>query len=381
MIYVILAYLSYPFIAIFGRSAPLTPGSILVFQTAKIGDMICTSPVFREIKKANPTTWLGAVIDPVTEPLLRHNPYVNEIIIFDRRKEKGIIRKIQFARRLHKKGYSCALILMPNVTNIFSAFWARIPRRISIYPDYAGATLRHAMRLNTGVEYHLSPKMSMETYLQSLRHFGVQYGGLDKEVYPSPGAGKKAFDHLRGEGPFVGIVLGTGNELKDWGRPNFMTLAKMLLDGTSVTIVLLGSDKESTVAREIITSFGDARAINLCGIFTLSEMPAVIKRLTVVVGVDTGLIYMADALNIPLIDIAGPCDMSDQRPLGKQSQIIQEIGIVECIPCSHTFLTPYACRYGHKNCVKEISPEQVFKNLVRNFPVLHGEAGASRSRG
>lgn len=376
MIYLFLAHISRPLVFLISFFAKRKPGSILVFQTAKIGDMICTSPVFREIKKAYPSARLGVVVDPVAVPLLKHNPHVDEIIVFDRGKYRGLGGKLAFARLLYVKGYASALILMPNVTNIVAPFWAGIPRRVAVHPDFAGSTLKRLLGLCTSVEYHTPPRMAMETYLRSLRHFGIEKYTLDKDVFASPGAEEKAAVLLKGHGPFAGLVLGTGNELKDWGKDNFMTLAGKMLSFTGATIVLLGSGKERPIGEEVVNYTKDSRRVlNLCGSVTLDEAPALIKRMSVVVGVDTGLVYMADALNVPVVVIAGPCDMNDQRPTGKRTAIIQEKGF-ECVPCSHTFLTPYACRHNHKQCVMEIAPDEVLKAAMR---LLSSNPGAARA--
>ncbi|MBI1912994.1 MAG: glycosyltransferase family 9 protein [Deltaproteobacteria bacterium] len=368
MIYAILAYLTYPFVFFASRFRKRRDGSILVFQTAKIGDMICTTPVFREIKKAYPKSRLGVVIDPVAFPVIEHNPYIDEIIILDGKAKKGLKGKRAFAKQISEKGYSTALILMPNVTNIMAAYWAGIPKRIAVYPDYSGRTLKKLMKLNTHVEYHLNPRMSMETFLRSLKHLGIDKYELQKEVYQSSEAEAKVAAVFKRSGPCIGLVLGTGNELKDWGKNNFLTLAGKILENTEATIVLLGSEKDRQTGEELATFVGNSkRVVNYCGLFSLTELPALMRKLSLVIGVDTGLIYMADSLDVPVIDIAGPCDMNDQRPIGKQSQIVQEKGY-SCIPCSHTFSTPYKCRFGHKNCVTEITPDTVLKSVLKIIP-------------
>ncbi|MEK7773278.1 MAG: hypothetical protein AAB307_02935, partial [Deltaproteobacteria bacterium] len=96
MLYVILAYISYPLVYLASRFSRRGMDSILVFQTAKIGDMICTTPVFREIKRAHPMIRLGVVADPVTAPLLRFNPHIDEIIEFKKEWKHGMAGKLAF---------------------------------------------------------------------------------------------------------------------------------------------------------------------------------------------------------------------------------------------------------------------------------------------
>lgn len=344
------------------------PGSILVIQTAKIGDMICTTPVFREIKKAFPRARLGVVADPVSVPILRHNPHVDEIIEFRKEWRKGLRGKLAYAEALRAREYDSALILMPNAANLLAAFWACIPRLVSIYPDFAGATVKRLLSFCGEVEYHERPFMAMETYLKSLRHFGVKSYEMSKEVYSSPNADSSPY--FKGGGPTAGVILGTGNDLKDWGLDNFVELVKMVFEKTEAkAIFLLGSEKEKDKGDALIDRAGvSGRIVNLCGRFRLEDMPDVVKRLDLVIGVDTGLTYMADALEVPVIDIAGPCDMEDQRPVGEAAFVIQKKGEVSCVPCSHTFSAPYDCRWGHRRCITEITPEEVFRAFVRVIP-------------
>lgn len=370
MIYVILAYVTYPFIFLAAKLFPHRGAySILVFQTAKIGDMICTTPVFREIKKAHPEARLGVVIDPSTSDIVRHNPHIDEIFEISARDTKGISAKLALAFAIFTKRYSAAVILSPNATNILAAFWAMIPVRVAILPDYAGGTLKSLLALNTHVEGHVHGRMTMETFLLSLRHLGITAKKRDKEVYSPPGVDFPSY--FKGGEPYVGLILGTGNPIKEWGRDNFLRLTRLILSNTNATVLLFGSDKERADAEAIMAGASadgagsavyDRRVRNLCGEFSLAEMPLIIKKTAAVVGVDTGLIYMADAEKVPLIDISGPSDISDQRPTGERAIIMQKK--LDCCPCSHTFKTPYECIKGHRKCLLDIKPEDVFTRLA-----------------
>ena len=81
MIYAILSFVLHPFIWLASRlvSKPKRL-SVLVFQTAKIGDMVCTTPVFREIKGVSRLSF-GVVATETTAPLIQNNPHVDEIIV------------------------------------------------------------------------------------------------------------------------------------------------------------------------------------------------------------------------------------------------------------------------------------------------------------
>ncbi len=252
---------------------------------------------------------------------------------------------------------------MPNATNILAPFWAMIPKRVAVYPDYLGGTLKRLLRLSTHIEYHIYPRTALETYLRSLRHLGVGFSSLNKEVYASPDAEAKVAPYvaMMDGSQAVGIALGTGNAMKDWGKENFLRLASRIVNETPHSVVFLGSEKEQAAGEALRASLhSDKRVLNLSGAFSLEDAPAVIKRLSLVIGVDTGLIYMADALNVPVVDIAGPCDTADQRPMGANALIVRKNDLA-CIPCSHTFSVPYECWHKHRRCITEITVDEVFK--------------------
>jgi len=369
LFYTLLAYISSPFVFLLSRllrGTRRTPDSIIVFQTAKIGDMICTTPVFREIKRVYPDWHLAVAVDPASAPIIRHNPHVDEIIVVDRKKTRGVIGKAVLAARIFRRRYSAALILLPNTTNIIVPFWAMIPKRVAVYPDFLGGTLKELLTFNTHLEYHLSPRTATETYLSSLRHFGIQKCSTLKEVYASPQAASRFAGFFSGsDRPFIGIVLSTGNAMKDWGKGNFMRLSARIINETPYGVIFLGSEKERPTGDALRASLhSDKRVINVCNALSLEDAPAVIKRLSLVIGVDTGLIYMADGLNIPVVDIAGPCNTADQRPMGANAFIVQKNDL-GCIPCSHTFSVPYECWHKHRRCITEITVDEVFKTCLK----------------
>ncbi len=77
MIYVLLTLLVAPLLrALAGRGRPSAPRRILVIQLAKIGDLLCSTPVFRELKRRHPQAEIHVLADPLNAPLLRLDPHV-----------------------------------------------------------------------------------------------------------------------------------------------------------------------------------------------------------------------------------------------------------------------------------------------------------------
>lgn len=91
MLYLLLSYLFYPLIQLVISLKNRNKGfkNILVIQAAKIGDFICTTHVFREIKKAYPESRLTVMVNPMVKELAENNPYIDEVVFFHPRTIKG----------------------------------------------------------------------------------------------------------------------------------------------------------------------------------------------------------------------------------------------------------------------------------------------------
>ncbi|HDH53547.1 MAG TPA: hypothetical protein ENH24_03570, partial [Nitrospirae bacterium] len=217
----------------------------------------------------------------------------------------------------------------------------------------------------TCLEKHVRGSLVIETYMKMLNAIGIKGNNISKEVYKSGNADRKA-EELLGDidRPLIGIAVSSGNKLKEMGSEKIAELANRLLDNMDINITFIGSAQERDTAAAISKAIRkNDRIIDATGRLSLTELPALIERLTLFIGVDTGITYMADAVKVPIIHIAGPIDVSEQRPVEKNIRIIQRK--LPCVPCTYVFKAAYECKYGHRKCVNEVSMDEVF-NCIRS---------------
>jgi len=373
LIYVILTYLFSPFIyLLIAVRKKKTISRILIIQTAKIGDLICSTPVFRETRKKYPEAYIAVMANSATRELLEYNPNIDEIISVKNTDYKGFSGKLRLSNLIRKGKYDAGICLNPNIPFAIALFWSLVPIRLSVMPDFSGFTFKLASVFFTHLEKHVRGKMVIETYMQMLRAVGISSSDISKEVYKSPMADDKVERLLKGDNPpipplikggkggFIGIAVSSGNKLKELGTDKIAGIINTILDNMNAHIVLVGSEQETKTANTVLQAVAKRDSIiNAVGKLNLKELPALIEKLSLFIGVDTGITYMADALSIPLINIAGPSDMKDQRPTGKNALIIQKSDL-PCVPCSHTFKSPYYCIINTRRCVESVSPEEIY---------------------
>lgn len=360
MFYLWLTWLASPLLRRIAGRAPAEPQRILVIQMAKIGDLLCATPVFREIKARYPQAHLAVMATAQNVPLLRTNLRVDEVIVAEAKAFRGLGGKWRLICLLRQGHYDTAVCLNAGAAYAMATLWALIPRRLAVQSNFGGASHRLAAYLWSEVEMHRSDRLIQATYLALLARLGISAGRLDKEVFTAHGAAGKA-DAVLGQvtGVLVGIGVSSANRLKALGSEKIIAVARQILAvQPAARLVLIGSGEDKSQAEEIASQLPPGTVIDACGVVGIAELPALLRRLTVFIGVDSGVTYMADAVNTPIVSVAGPVDMQETRPLGDHVIILQRTDL-PCAPCSHTFNAPYTCRVGTRACIEGIDARQI----------------------
>jgi ADP-heptose:LPS heptosyltransferase len=387
MLYILLTYLFYPVLWTLARLRKKgVPQRILVIQRAQIGDLIYSTCVFREIKKKLPYSHITAMVNPITKGILENNPYVDEIIFLRQKDYKGIKGKIGFTFLLIRGGYDAVVALNPRIQYAAAPLWASIPMRISLIPDfsnlspvsntfrkgpsrilpflpkYYGVTYWLASGLHTYAVRHKAHNLLALTYLDMLKPLGVEAVDVSKDVYESEDAEYEVSGFLstrnKSGGALIGIGVSSGKKMKELGVSKITTVIDGLVARFNASVVLIGSAADSEKAKEIIglCKSGD-NIIDSSGCFSLAQLPALLKKLDLYIGVDSGITYMADALSIPIVNIAGPAELEDQRQIGKDVLIIRKTP--PCAPCVHPFRAPSACATGTRECITSVTGDEI----------------------
>jgi len=351
------------------------PRKILIIDNAKIGDLVCATPVFRAIKQKYPDCYLTVLVTPRVEGILRNNPHIDELIVKSLNEKKGFGDLFNLVKKIRKSNFDASINLTPGTLNFILPFLAVIPERISTVNDNFGYFYKSLARLATRRVIFKKNSLSVRHYLELLKHINIADQNLKKEVYFTDLAGKKAADFLSENGimpqdTIVGFCLTAGNKIKEWGEENYAHLADEILKNYGFKIVAIGGPQDEAVLRK----FGQ-----LCGVsviityndFLLEEIPALIKKFFYFVSSDTGPLYIANALDMPVLDILGPCSDLDQPPVYERCGAIN-VKNLECWPCSTVIKPATFCTQGHLKCLKEMSVEMVmegFDKLVKKYPV------------
>lgn len=348
------------------KTSPTTPATgsnppyrkILVLRYRFIGDTLLTVPFLRNLRAAFPDAQIDMLVAPVSGDVLRHCPYIDNLIYFDttrkHRYEQHGGEPMQsfwsYVARLRREKYDVAYVLKRSLSSAFLAFLAGIPRRIGF------ATEGRSLLLTRGVPYDKT-KPEAECFLDVLRADGVAVQDTHLESWWSPeheAMAEAIYEPYRNRRNVL-IHMTSSNEAKEWPLEHWTRLAQWLAQEHEVTLHCLGASNDLhhyEALRQTLPQEVRSCLQNWCGHTTLLESLAFLKRMDFVVGVDSGTLHMAAAAGTPVVALFGPMNEVKWGPHGPQHQVVTEP--MACRPCNLKVECSHQLR-----CMTELSVEKV----------------------
>jgi len=363
MLYFLLTWLAAPLLRLRIRRHD-GPRRVLLIQTAKIGDLVCTTPVIASLKASWPGCRLTVMVNPFCVPLLAHDPAVDELWGVPAAEWQGFAGKLRLLRRLRAGRFDDCIVLSPNTTFLLLPLWAGIGRRAAILSNFPSRSHDRCARFLTHSERHRAGRLVLDTKQELLRRLGCAQVTTRKHLHAASQAEEKVAAFLADRtAPRIGVGISSGNTLKALSVEQLTGLCQLLLEKLPHDLVLIGTAADQPIAAGIVAGCGNSpRVVSAAGAFTLDVLPALMPQLSAYFGVDSGVTYIADTFDVPTVDLMGPADADDQRPTGPQAVVVRSH--LDCAPCSHAFRAPYSCMMRTRDCIRRVEPIDIANRLV-----------------
>ena len=328
MIYYIIFLLLYPllFILSFFRKKSIKN---LVIQTAKIGDYVNTSVMFEPLSKSD------VVIDKVNIVFSKYDSRIDQTFIINDYK-KNIISKLQLALKIFFNNYQNTYIVMPNSYNLFlgQMSFSNNKTTLSTYTDkwYTKILTLRMKKINHSVH-----DLTLDSYLKLINP-NFTHKNFTKAIQKP--IIKSDYKFISTSNFNIGISLTAANKLKTIDTKTWVDIFN-ILDTFECNIYIFGLDNEETLYEKLLTTITikKSKIISLLGKIHLKYLPYEISKMNLYISSDTGNSYIADTMNVPTINFAGPCFWTEQRPVLKESLIIKSNAC--CVPYSSVFKTEH----------------------------------------
>ena len=330
--------------------------NILIIQTAFLGDLILTTGFIRRVREKNPESRISVLVNKGAEDVLAGNPYLNEVIVLDKKKIKSsIFGFFKFAAEIRAKKFDT--VLSPHFSH-----------RSSILSFLSGAKERIGYN-EAGFSFFLNRKISRP--LQGRHEVEKLFSliGEEKSSYRPElflpvdriqNIEKIFKEEIGGDRKYIVIAPSSVWETKRMPEDKFRRIVELILTKTDCIPVLTGAPKD----RDLCIKVGAGlKAVDLTGRTNLVELHYIISKSTGIVSNDSSPIHIASAFNIPIVAVFGATVRDFGYTPLSDKQFIAEISGLKCRPCG--IHGGNVCPEKHFRCMKEQNPDLIFAELMK----------------
>lgn len=330
------------------ESIPRKIERILVIRPGGIGDAIFLLPFLRFIKNENRGITLDILCETRNAQIFKtQTAIVDHIYCYDQ-------------PRSFKKLWGCSydIIVETEQWHYFSALVAyAISSRISI----GFATRPWRAKLFTTPVCYDAEAYEIENFKRLfLPVFPKVYQMTDiahSFIIDDPvlaWAGGQVF------GKYLTLFLGASIPLRRLTTTQSVGIITAVL-AKNFSIVLLGGQDVAAEGEVIIKEVKDHRVLNFAGKASLVQSAALIKKSSLFIGPDSGIMHLACAVGTPVIAIFGPGNLKKWSPKGSYDQTAT-LNVV-CAPCTRFGYTVPTCR-GSYHCMRDIRISGILNDLL-----------------
>ena len=320
-----------------------------------VGDAVLATPFLRRLRNSFERSRITLMVRPWVAPVYEHSPDIDELWVHDDSSSLGEF--LSAVRRVRGERFDLGIALPNSIRSAMLMALGRIKTRVGYGRGGRSMLLTRAVQVK--------PEFLREHQVHYYLHL---LDGLD-ESKPEPPrlrlfAGErereKAAALLKEQGMserqlWVGMAPGSINSTaKRWLPERFAEVADRLHDEMDAKVLLLGSEGEKPLLDQIAGLCSHA-VPNLAGEISLAETIALMERLHLFVGNDSGAMHLAAALDVPIVAIFGPTDWSTTSPFSSSAKIVRHP--VSCSPCMLR-----TCPIGH-DCMTGVQVGDIFASL------------------
>ena len=329
---------------------------ILIIRFSSIGDIVLSTSFLLTIKTLFPKSEVHFLTLDRFSSILENQPNVDRLIVLNSKSGykdllglNNIIKKSNYDKIFDLHSSIRSLTITLGLNDIVSRI--KKPRlfrfllfqfHVNLFPKNFSAIHMYHQCLDTNLE---SDYPSTHLVVTS----------LERKI------AKKMLKEYGVNGQFIALVPGAAWERKQWSVEKYCEVINMITSSSKMNLVMFGSEKDEINDR--IANL-NVKVTNMSGKTNLRQAMSLLSLSKVVIGSDTGLLHIAEALGIPVNMILGPTSQETGGGVNLKSSKNIEVDIW-CRPCSQN--GQKHCYRSKQYCMENISPEKVVSTLMKNL--------------
>jgi len=290
-----------------------------VARIDRIGDVVLSTPIPREIKRAYPESFVAVLVRNYTKDIYINNPNVDEIIIYDQNDYGSKKSFWQLIKTIRSFKFTHAFILLPNERLNWLLFLSGISNRIGV-----GHKLYQFLSFSKFVDRkkYIPLRHEADYCLDMVRKIGIEPQSIFPEIFLSEEEIIKS-DVLRkkiapnGE-MIIGINTTSGNSSPNLQVSEYFKLIKKLSEGNKFKILVTDNNPADELKKIDDVIYPNIGSSLRNSIINFSALDLLISS-------STGPMHICATLKVPTISMFCPlpaCSPKLWGPLGNDSEII-----------------------------------------------------------
>lgn len=297
------------------RASPLAPPDwgerphrVLYLRHDRIGDMILATSLIRAVARSHPTISLDVLASPANAPVLRHEPAVRNVLLFDRRRPWRIPAVLRALRRERYDAVLDCMVLSPSTTTLLLMLASGARHRIGIggrsnafaltlpvppRPD-AIHHVEHSAALAAafGVDLHATDWRPVIVLTERERDAAEYRWREGEDARPT------TVERSQGGTPRLLVNISAGLPIRRWPDERFVAVLRRMRErAPGAEIVIMGGPGDAARALAIAAS-GGGRVVPTASI---RDALALVATADFVFTPDTSIAHAASAFERPAV--------------------------------------------------------------------------------
>ncbi|HRN56775.1 MAG TPA: glycosyltransferase family 9 protein [Agriterribacter sp.] len=331
----------------------------LIIQTAFIGDTVLATCLIEKLHAFFPDAQIDFLLRKGNEGLLKAHPYLNEILIWD--KKNGKYSALwRLLRVIRKKRYDKVINVQRfGATGLLTAF-SKAKQKIGFdknpFRFAFDISVKHNMGNSTAPRHEIERNLSL---IQSFTDNTI----YKPRLYPSQ-QDRDAVRSLKSL-PYICIAPASVWFTKQYPAHKWISFIDKLPD--QYIVYLLGAPGEKELCENIRQKAKKEKVISLAGRLNFLQSAALMRDAVMNYVNDSAPMHFASAMNAPVTAVyCSTIPAFGYGPLSDKKYIVEIQEPLSCRPCGlHGYRQ---CPEGHFKCAHLISDEQLLEG-VRNVEI------------
>ncbi len=312
-----------------------------ILHLNQIGDLLFALPLLKTLREHAPGAVIHSYVKPYLRELLEASGLADEI----RPRRGGLGDTLSLVRQVRRERYDLFITLSRSEECLLIAACSGAPFRAG----FRHPPLDRLLHVREAIRGH----NSWSNNARLLKGLGITpcdggyVGLLPREKYEVPGP-------LAARYAVLSPGASSRRQAKAWDPAGFACVADALLERHGLACVLVGAADCRDCNESVLAAMqppARAACVDVTGAIGLRQLSALLAGAALFVGIDSGVMHLAAAHDVPVAALFGPTDPEFVAPHNRRSLIVRNTSLV-CVPC---YLKP--C--DHLSCMRSITAAQV----------------------